>query len=59
MEHLGRVVTERRLHGSNQTPERPRGLRLVLRSRLMLLRATTTLLRRRWTATRRARAAGR
>jgi glycosyltransferase involved in cell wall biosynthesis len=36
--HLEENVTARRYHDSNQTPERPRVLPAVLRSRLMLLR---------------------
>lgn len=52
MRHLDRVVTERRLHGANQTPQRPRAWPLVLRSRWMLVRATLTLLGRRLRTTR-------
>jgi glycosyltransferase involved in cell wall biosynthesis len=36
--HLANAVTARRYHDSNQTPERPRALPVVLRSRLLLLR---------------------
>ncbi len=47
MRHLELRSLERRLHGDNQTPNRPRGPLMVLRSRLMLLRAIADLLRRR------------
>ena len=47
MRHLEVRSLERRLHGGNQTPNRPRGPLTVLRSRLMLLRAIAELLRRR------------
>jgi len=46
IEHLDIVSVQRRMHGANQTPERPRSLPLVVRSRLLLLRATLTLARR-------------
>ena len=49
MRHLELRSLERRLHGDNQTPNRPRGPLMVLRSRLMLLRAIAELLRRRRT----------
>ncbi|ACZ31581.1 glycosyl transferase family 2 [Xylanimonas cellulosilytica DSM 15894] len=54
MRHLELRSIERRLHGENQTPNRPRGPLAVLRSRLLLLRAIATLLVRR----RRLRTAG-
>lgn len=43
MRHLELRSLERRLHGDNQTPARPRGPGAVLRSRLMLLRAILTI----------------
>lgn len=46
IEHLELRSLERRLHGDNQTPTRPRGIAMVLRSRLMLLRAVADLHRR-------------
>ncbi len=44
--HLDVRSLERRLHGDNQTPARPRGVRLVVRSRLLLLRSVVELRRR-------------
>ena len=44
--HVDEPTLQRRVHESNATPDRPRGARAVLRSRLMLLRATLTLGRR-------------
>lgn len=46
MRHLELRSVRRRFHGDNASPDRPRGLRLVLRSRFMLLRAVVELLRR-------------
>lgn len=45
--HLDERVTARRLHDTNQTPTRPRGVIPALRSRLMLLRLIGVLVRRR------------
>lgn len=47
MAHLGRRTVARRLHASNQTPTRPRGVRGVVASRLLLLRCSGVLLARR------------
>ncbi|WP_425956314.1 glycosyltransferase [Xylanimonas sp. McL0601] len=47
MRHLELRSIERRLHGENQTPNRPRGPLAVLRSRLLLLRAIAVLTARR------------
>ena len=47
MRHLELRSIERRLHGENQTPNRPRGPLAVLRSRLLLLRAIATIQSRR------------
>ncbi|PZR54348.1 glycosyltransferase family 2 protein [Xylanimonas oleitrophica] len=52
IQHLEIRSLERRLHGDNQTPDRPRGLVQVLRSRLRLLRATAHLALRRLRADR-------
>ena len=46
MAHLGRRTVARRFHETNQTPDRPRGLPQVLKSRLLLLRCIVDLLRR-------------
>ncbi|MFZ2164000.1 MAG: glycosyltransferase [Propionibacteriaceae bacterium] len=46
MTHLGRRTVARRLHETNQTPDRPRGLPAVLRSRVLLLRCIADLQRR-------------
>jgi len=46
MRHLEVRSIARRLHSENQTPNRPRGPLTVLRSRLMLLRATFVVSRR-------------
>lgn len=40
MRHLAEAVTARRFHNNNQTPECPRPLPIVLRSRLLMLRLT-------------------
>lgn len=45
--HLPIRSLARRYHDENASPERPRGLSMVLRSRWMLVRATALLLRRR------------
>ena len=45
--HLADRTVARRLHGSNQTPNKPRALPQVLRSRLMLLRCVAVLAGRR------------
>jgi glycosyltransferase involved in cell wall biosynthesis len=47
MSHLGRRTVARRYHEANQTPNRPRGVGQVLRSRVMLLRCLAVALRRR------------
>lgn len=44
--HLDEPTLQRRVHDSNATPDRPRGLRAVLASRLMLARAVLELRRR-------------
>lgn len=44
--HLDEPTLERRVHESNATPDRPRGPRAALTSRLMLLRAVVVLHRR-------------
>ena len=44
--HLERRTVARRLHDDNATPTRPRGPRAVLVSRLRLVRALATMLRR-------------
>lgn len=44
--HLDEPTLQRRVHESNATPDRPRGLRPALASRLMLLRAVVELRRR-------------
>lgn len=44
--HLPDVVVLRRVHDLNETPERPRGVLLVLRARLMLLRSIVDIARR-------------
>lgn len=44
--HLDRRTVARRKHGENQTPDRPRGVVPVLRSRLMLIRSIRELRRR-------------
>lgn len=46
MGHCDARVLERRYHGANQTPNRPRGPVAVIRSRIMLLRCAWVLLRR-------------
>ncbi|WP_246036707.1 glycosyltransferase [Cellulomonas telluris] len=46
MRHLELRSVRRRFHGDNASPDRPRGLRLVLRSRFMLVRAVLELVRR-------------
>ena len=40
------VVVLRRVHDSNETPDRPRGVLPALRSRLMLLRSVVEIARR-------------
>lgn len=52
MAHLELRSVERRFHTSNASPERPRGLATVLRSRLLLLRCTNELISRRRAARR-------
>lgn len=47
MRHLELRSVRRRFHAGNASPNRPRGLRMVLRSRFMLLRCVVELLRRR------------
>lgn len=47
MAHLDRRTVARRLHGANETPNRPRALAKVLRSRLLMLRCIAVLLTRR------------
>lgn len=44
--HLDERTVQRRFHGENVTPDRPRGVVGVLRSRFMLVRATVELWRR-------------
>lgn len=46
IEHVEFRSLARRLHGGNQTPNRPRGIVPALRSRLLLLRCIATLRRR-------------
>lgn len=46
MRHLDQRTVQRRFHESNQTPNRPRGLRAVLASRLRLIRCIGVLLSR-------------
>ncbi len=46
IEHLPIRSLARRVHGENQTPDRPRGIVPVLRARVMLARAVGTLRRR-------------
>lgn len=46
MVHLPDVVVLRRVHDFNETPDRPRGVLLVLRARLMLLRSIVDITRR-------------
>lgn len=46
MTHLGRRTVARRFHESNQTPNRPRGVRAALGSRVLLLRCIAVLARR-------------
>ncbi len=46
VQHLETRSIARRLHGENQTPNRPRGPLAVLRSRLMLVRAIVVVSRR-------------
>lgn len=53
--HLEIRSLDRRLHGDNQTPDRPRGIAAVLRSRLTLLRSIGVILGRRLRAARTAR----
>lgn len=45
--HLDQVVLRRRFHDSNASPSKPRGVVAALRSRLLLLRCTAEVLRRR------------
>lgn len=45
--HIDERTLERRYHDSNQTPNRPRGPRAVVRSRAMLVRAIGVLLAKR------------
>lgn len=45
--HLDQVVVRRRFHDSNASPSKPRGVGAALRSRLLLLRCTAEVLRRR------------
>jgi glycosyltransferase involved in cell wall biosynthesis len=47
MRHVEFVTILRRLHDANASPSRPRGVRSVIRSRLMLLRAVGTASARR------------
>lgn len=47
MVHLERRTLERRLHGTNQTPDAPRGVLPALKSRLLLLRCLAVLAGRR------------
>lgn len=47
MRHVDDVTILRRLHESNASPSKPRGVRAVLRSRLMLLRTIATAATRR------------
>ena len=47
MAHLDRPTVARRIHGENETPNRPRALAKVLRSRVMMLRCIGVLLTRR------------
>jgi glycosyltransferase involved in cell wall biosynthesis len=44
--HVPEVVVLRRVHDSNETPDRPRGVLPALRSRLMLLRSAAEIVRR-------------
>jgi hypothetical protein len=44
--HVPDVVVLRRVHNSNETPDRPRGVLPALRSRLMLLRSIREIVRR-------------
>lgn len=44
--HVEDVVVLRRVHDSNETPDRPRGVVPALRSRLMLLRSVVEITRR-------------
>ena len=44
--HVDDVVVLRRVHDSNETPDRPRGVVPALRSRLMLLRSVVEISRR-------------
>lgn len=46
IEHLPNRSLARRVHGENQTPDRPRGIVPVVRARVMLMRAMGTLRRR-------------
>lgn len=52
MLHLERVTVHRRLHDSNASPSRPRGVRSVLRARVMLVQSWREAGRRRRTARR-------
>jgi glycosyltransferase involved in cell wall biosynthesis len=47
MRHLELRSVRRRFHADNASPDKPRGLTMVLRSRWMLVRASAELLRRR------------
>jgi len=47
MTHLDQVVVRRRFHDANTSPSRPRGVVAALRSRLLLVRCTAEVLRRR------------
>ncbi|EPD86723.1 hypothetical protein HMPREF1529_00252 [Microbacterium sp. oral taxon 186 str. F0373] len=44
--HIGEATVERRLHDSNASPSRPRGVHAVLRARWMLLRSIAEARRR-------------
>lgn len=54
MRHVEDVTILRRLHDSNASPAKPRGVGAVIRSRIMLLRAVGTATRRRNRQRRRA-----